>query len=106
MAIHIGSMIHNYCKNNHIRPTDLRKGLQISSASLYDMFKRPGISTRMLVKVSQVLKHDFFQYYQIELGVDIYQKFDQLTAEHQQLQKELENLRIEHEVMKKILKVQ
>jgi hypothetical protein len=105
MAIHIGSMIQNYCINHHIRPADLRRGLQISSASLYDMFKRPGISTRMLLKVSQVLKHDFFQYYQSELGENIYQKFEQLTSEHQQLQKELENLKIEYEIMKKIFKV-
>jgi hypothetical protein len=57
------------------------------------MFKRPGISTRMLLKVSKVLKHDFFQYYQVELGETIYQKFKQLTTNHQQLQKELENLK-------------
>jgi hypothetical protein len=106
MAIHIGSVIQNYCISNHIRPVDLSRGLQINSVSLYKIFKRPEISTRMLLKVSGVLKHDFFRYYQESLGYNIYQQNETLNAEIQQLKKENDNLKLENNLLKKVLKME
>ena len=34
---------------------------------LYHIFQRQSIDTEMLLRISQVLKHDFFEYYQIEI---------------------------------------
>jgi uncharacterized membrane protein YgaE (UPF0421/DUF939 family) len=62
------------------------------------------VKTDTLLKVSIVLKHDFFQYYQAQLEDDPNKKIVALTKELNDLKKEYEVLKIENELMKKIVK--
>ena len=98
MAIHIGSIIHNYCRTHNVRPIDLSRKLQINSSSMYKIFRGASISTRMLQNISVVLKHDFFQYFTESLEENIYKKHEQLTKDFEALQRE-------NELLMKILKV-
>lgn len=105
MPIHIGSIIQNYTRHNNIRPIDFYQGLQIQPSSIYKIFKGASISTRMLLRISILLKHDFFQYFQTELDQRINNNFEQQKIEHEQLKKDYENLKLENDLLKKIFNV-
>ena len=86
MAIHIGSIIHNYCRTHNIPVIELTRKLQINSSSTFKIFRAASISTRMLQNISVALKHDFFQYFSENFEGNIYKKHEQLTKDFEALQ--------------------
>lgn len=63
MSVHIGNKIKQVAKAKKIKLTDLSKSISTSRNNLYNIFERKSIDTDLLLKVSRVLDHDFFQYY-------------------------------------------
>jgi hypothetical protein len=99
MSIHIGQILLDYSRRNYFRPIDLCTGLGIKASSLYKIFKGANTSTRMLLKMSLLMKHDFFQYYQeLITGYSLYKKIEELEKEKEVLQRE-------NDLMKKIFNV-
>jgi hypothetical protein len=60
---HIGEKIQDIATEKGVRPTDLARKIGRTSQSMYDIYRRPSITTDLLQQISEALDHDFFQYY-------------------------------------------
>ncbi len=68
MNIHIGNIIKEVFESSGIKPSVFCNQINTGRRNLYSVFNRKGISTELLFKISIVLKHDFFAYYQKALN--------------------------------------
>lgn len=68
--IHIGSIIKKKFDELGISVSWFAKELCCDRTNVYSIFKRESIDTSLLVKISLILKHDFFKYYSQDIGVD------------------------------------
>lgn len=62
--IHIGNKIKAVLKESRYKKTEFADKINISRTVVYDIFKRETIDTGLLKKISEVLNHDFFNYYE------------------------------------------
>ncbi|MBL8002882.1 MAG: hypothetical protein JNL05_13080 [Flavobacteriales bacterium] len=64
MAEHIGKRIKKVfdAQVPKVPVTAFADAIGRSRKNVYDIFKQPSVDTRLLKKISEVLKHDFFQY--------------------------------------------
>ncbi len=62
--IHIGKKIQDVLKQTRYKKTEFADMINISRTVVYDIFKRETIDTGLLKKISEVLNHDFFSYYE------------------------------------------
>ncbi len=60
---HIGNLIKNELKNQGRSITWLSSQIGYSREHMYKLFRNEYIYTDLLLKISQILKHDFFKYY-------------------------------------------
>ena len=67
--VHIGKKIKEVLDNSPVKATELAKQIGLTRVGLYKVFEKESISTEQLQKISTVLKHDFFGYYQKDLNV-------------------------------------
>lgn len=67
--IHIGSIIKNKFDELELSVTWFAKELCCDRTNVYSIFKRESIDTALLVKISTILKHDFFKYYSNDLNI-------------------------------------
>lgn len=65
--IHIGNLIEKEFRRQERSVSWLAKKLYCERTNIYDIFKRQSIDTEMLLRISEVLHHDFFQYYRNSL---------------------------------------
>lgn len=63
MAIHIGEKIRKRAKELRIGPTELGKLISTSKQNVYGIFKRRSVDSELLMKISKILKYDFFHHY-------------------------------------------
>ena len=68
--IHIGSIIKGKFEELGLPVSWFAKELCCDRTNVYSIFKRESIDTSLLVKISLILKHDFFKYYSQDIGVD------------------------------------
>ena len=61
--VHIGKKIQGVLKERRYQKTEFADMINISRTVVYDIFKRETIDTGLLKKISEVLNHDFFSYY-------------------------------------------
>ncbi|MBO7231451.1 MAG: XRE family transcriptional regulator [Bacteroidaceae bacterium] len=61
--IHIGSIIKKEFDKEGRSASWFAKQLCCDRTNIYSIFKRESIDTLLLVKISAILKHDFFKYY-------------------------------------------
>ena len=61
--IHIGSIIKKEFDEQGLSASWFAKQLCCDRTNIYSIFKRESIDTTLLVKISTILKHDFFKYY-------------------------------------------
>lgn len=108
MSIHIGKIISDYLEEKRIsRPTFARM-IGKHPDGIFRLFLRQHLHTTLLLKISQQLNHNFFQYY----VTDIQQENRQLTENKKlitdlqqqtsQLQKENERLQTETNLLKEM----
>lgn len=81
MSVNIGSKIKSVVAKKGLPVSEFARRINKSRENIYNIFKRKTIDTELLVKISKVLEHDFFQYY------------TSLTSELQKLKEENETLK-------------
>ncbi|WP_239405905.1 XRE family transcriptional regulator [Alistipes sp. An66] len=69
--IHIGNLIEKEFRRQERSVSWLAKKLFCERTNIYDIFKRQSIDTEMLLRISEALHHDFFQYYRSSLEKEI-----------------------------------
>jgi hypothetical protein len=111
MSLHIGSIIKNYCLDRFISVGALCSLLAVKPVSVYHIFKATDLRGFHLLKISNALKHDFFQYYQSSMESDpqkiiasLNLQLQYLTKSFEDLKKENVILKTENDLMKKIVK--
>ena len=62
--IHIGNKIESVLKEKRYKKTEFAGMINVSRTVVYDIFTRETIDTGLLKKISEVLNHDFFSYYE------------------------------------------
>lgn len=67
--VHIGKKIKEVLDNSPMKATELARKISLTRVGVYKIFEKESISTQQLQKISTVLKHDFFVYYQNQLNV-------------------------------------
>jgi len=105
MAVNFGLLLKDYCSQNRIKADQLAKTLGYTTDAIYKIFKNPDIKIGSVLKISQSLRHDFFQYYQQQIANNIYHHASNLEAENKQLKDQLQSLRLESDIYKKLLKI-
>lgn len=63
--IHIGKLIYSVMEEEGRAASWLAKKLHYDKSNIYRIFKNPTINTQLLLKISKLLKHDFFRHYSI-----------------------------------------
>lgn len=63
MPLHIGKIIKEVAKKKGISQATLARRINTTPQNIQSISKRQTIDTGMLQKISEVLNHDFFQYY-------------------------------------------
>jgi plasmid maintenance system antidote protein VapI len=64
--IHIGSNIRDYVDKQGISITWFAERLDCTRTTIYNIFTRKTIDSGLLLKISEVLNHDFFEDYENE----------------------------------------
>lgn len=64
MSIHIGKEIEKKYKESGMKLSEFAKRLSTSPRNIYDIFERSEIKTDQLQKISEILKFNFFSFYQ------------------------------------------
>ena len=65
--VHIGKKIEEVFYEQGRSPSWLAKQLCYDRTNIYSIFKRESIDSALLAKISKLLNHDFFQYYQQDI---------------------------------------
>jgi predicted transcriptional regulator len=87
--MHIGEKIKAVYEENGIKITDFAEKLNTVRDNVYKIFNREDISTALLVKISEILEHDFFRYYRPDEYTESIQ-IEHLRKENKLLQEQLE----------------
>lgn len=61
--IHIGNIIQAELERQERTITWFANKLCCDRTNVYKIFKRSSVDTELLLRISNVLQHDFFQYY-------------------------------------------
>ena len=67
--IHIGSIIEEVFYKQGRSPSWFAEQLHCDRTNVYNIFKRESSDIAMLVRISNILQHNFLQYYTDELSV-------------------------------------
>ena len=67
--IHIGKLIEKEVYKQKISISWFAQKLYCDRTNIYKIFNRQSIDTELLLRISQILKYDFFLYYQKELSI-------------------------------------
>lgn len=65
--IHIGQLIEDELHRQERTVTWFARRLYCDRTNAYSIFKRRSIDTELLLRISNILNHNFFSYYQTEL---------------------------------------
>lgn len=57
--IHIGNLIKNFVKENHINSAELARKIGKTRQNIYDLYKRDDIEVKLLLTISEALNHNF-----------------------------------------------
>ena len=109
--IHIGKKIREVVDKSPIKIVDFAKKINMTRDGAYKIFEKETIATDQLEKISKVLNHDFFSYYQAHLslatdnnpnyGYASKEDFDELSKLVRILAKEIEKMREENSSSRK-----
>lgn len=62
MSFHLGRKVEEIAKSQGYSQTALGKEVNMSKPGIASMYKRSGIDTDLLIKLTEVLGYDFFQH--------------------------------------------
>ena len=104
-TIEIGQKIKEIFDNRQIKLTDFADELGTVRQNFYRIFKKRHLDTGLLLKISQVLNHNFFQYYVADPTEITDEKIKILKSETSDYQRQLELSRKEIDYLRKIIKL-
>lgn len=79
-VINIGNKIKSILDKKGMTASEFAMRINKSRENVYSIFKRKSIDTALLLKISEVLEHDFFQHY-----TNINTKLSELQEENDNL---------------------
>lgn len=107
--MHIGKKIKEVLDKTGMSKTEFAKKINLTRDGAYKLFEKEAIATGQLEKISKVLNHDFFQYYQngasgvsekqSNYGFASKEDMEELTKIVSVLAKEMEKMRKEMSLM-------
>ena len=103
-TVEIGQKIKEVFDARNMKLTDFADELGTVRQNVYRIFKKRHVDTGLLLKISQVLHHNFFQYYVAQPG-EVDEKIQALTTETDEFQNQLELSRKEIDYLRKIIKL-
>jgi hypothetical protein len=98
-GIHIGTKIKAVVVEKGMSVTEFAKRIHRTRNVVYDIFVRESIDTGLLMKISQVLEHDFFAYYTLKNRGFVAEASE---AYSHAIKEELELLKTEVELLKEL----
>ena len=104
-VIEIGPKIKEVFENRNMKLTEFADELGTVRQNVYRIFKKRHLDTGLLLKISQVLNHNFFQYYVANPRDLEDEKIRFLRTETADYQKQLELSRKEIDYLRKIIKL-
>jgi len=104
-VIEIGEKIKEVFDNRNMKLTVFADELGTVRQNVYRIFKKRHVDTGLLLKISQVLNHNFFQYYVTRPDDLEDEKIKFLRSETSDYQKQLELSRKEIDYLRKIIKL-
>jgi transcriptional regulator with XRE-family HTH domain len=103
-TVEIGEKIKEIFDARNMKLTEFADELGTVRQNVYRIFKKRHVDTGLLLKISQVLHHNFFQYY-VEQPGGADEKMRVLRTETDDFQKQLELSRKEIDYLRKIIKL-
>ena len=103
--VEIGQKIKEVFDQRQMKLTDFADELGTVRQNVYRIFKKRHLDTGLLLKISQVLHHNFFQYYVADPSERTDEKIKLLKSETSDYQKQLELSRKEIDYLRKIIKL-
>ena len=101
-TVEIGQKIKEIFDARNMKLTEFADELGTVRQNVYRIFKKRHVDTGLLLKISQVLHHNFFQYY-VEQPGGVDEKMRVLRTETDDFQKQLELSRKEIDYLRKII---
>jgi transcriptional regulator with XRE-family HTH domain len=108
MKVDIGHKIKEVFDAQHMKLTDFADQLGTVRQNVYRIFKKRHLDTGLLLKISQVLNHNFFQYYIAAPQNDHEQESEQVTrlrSDFIEYQRQLDLAKKEIDYLRKIIKL-
>jgi len=104
--IEIGQKIKEVFDNRHMKLTDFADELGTVRQNVYRIFRKRHLDTGLLIKISQVLDHNFFQYYLAQpVSETEDEKISTIKRELTDYEKQLELSKKEIDYLRKIIKL-
>jgi transcriptional regulator with XRE-family HTH domain len=103
-TVEIGQKIKAIFDDRNMKLTDFADELGTVRQNVYRIFKKRHVDTGLLLKISQVLHHNFFQYY-VAQPEEVDDKIRALKTETDDVQKQLELSRKEIDYLRKIIRL-
>jgi hypothetical protein len=104
-TVEIGEKIKEVFDHRQMKLTDFADELGTVRQNVYRIFKKRHLDTGLLLKISQVLSHNFFQYYVPKPEETSNEDIQLLKSETADYLKQLELSRKEIEYLRKIIKL-
>jgi len=57
--IHIGKLVKNFVKENHINSAELARKIGKTRQNMYDLYKRDDMDVKIILAISEALNHNF-----------------------------------------------
>lgn len=103
-TVEIGQKIKEVFDNRNMKLTDFADELGTVRQNVYRIFKKRHVDTGLLLKISQVLHHNFFQYY-VSPTQEADDKIRILRTDTDDFQKQLELSKKEIDYLRKIIRL-
>ncbi|SRR5687767_1748178 len=103
--VEIGPKIKEVFDNRHMKLTDFADELGTVRQNVYRIFRKRHLDTGLLLRISQVLDHDFFQYYSSQPEEHAGQNNLKRMLGETEYQKQLELSRKEIDYLRRIIKL-
>lgn len=107
MSVDIGQKIKEVFDAKNKKLTDFADELGTVRQNVYRIFKKRHLDTGLLLKISQVLDHNFFQYYVSNESIDLVQseQMKSLASEANENHRQLNLAKKEIDYLRKIIKL-
>lgn len=103
--VEIGQKIKEVFDQRQMKLTDFADELGTVRQNVYRIFKKRHLDTGLLLKISQVLNHNFFQYYVGDPSERVDEKIQLLKSESSDYQRQIDLSKKEIDYLRKIIKL-